>query len=317
MGFNTFDISLVVGNMIDYYTYYKTFEDWDKNYQNDFNEHNPILNDFTKEPINTLTNLIYYKLYDIYKDNPKLNKTQKIAVNTLTFGSMFMHSSNTIYGGFIDVLGMIYIFVFFIIKDLIIFKKIKITSKLIHILPIIFILIRLLSRKIFNEQEKTLGNLKLFNLMVGLKVTNEIKKFTKNKNKFIIYNTLWSLIAVLISLKDSTERYKDFYNESKNFLIDTDKSLYNRSVNAPWIIIFIYGLLLQNVKKTENKNKDKFIKGIIFIAVGLLFQESEFFRFKNSSKTSIFQYHSIWHILSAYGLYYIDSYLFDNLPDNQ
>jgi hypothetical protein len=43
MGFNTFDISLVVGNMIDYYTYYKTFEDWDKNNQNDYNEHNPIL----------------------------------------------------------------------------------------------------------------------------------------------------------------------------------------------------------------------------------------------------------------------------------
>jgi hypothetical protein len=63
--------------------------------------------------------------------------------------------------------------------------------------------------------------------MVGLKVTNEIKKFTKNKNRFIIYNILSSLISVFISLKDSTDRYK----ESKNCLIDTDKSVYNRSVN--------------------------------------------------------------------------------------
>ena len=312
MGFNTLDISLVVGNIIDYYSYYKTYTDWDSNYRNDYNEHNPILNDFIKEPINTLTNLAYYKLYNIYSDRPKLNKTQKIAVNTLTFGSMFMHSSNTRYGGFIDVLGMIYIFVFFIIKDLIIFKKIKITSKIIHILPIIFILIRLLSRKIFNEEENTLANLKLFYLLVGLKVTNEINKFSKNKNKFIICNLLWSLIALLVSLKYSAERYR----ENGHFLTGAVKSIYNRSVNAPWIIIFIYGLLLKNVKKTENKNKDKFIKGIIFIAVGLLFQENEFFKFKNSNKTSIFQYHSIWHILSAYGLYYIDSYLFDNLPDN-
>ena len=147
---------------------------------------------------------------------------------------------------------------------------------------------------------------------MGLKVTNEINKFSKNKNKFIICNLLWSLIALLVSLKYSAERYR----ENGHFLTGAVKSIYNRSVNAPWIIIFIYGLLLKNVKKTENKNKDKFIKGIIFIAVGLLFQENEFFKFKNSNKTSIFQYHSIWHILSAYGLYYIDSYLFDNLPDN-
>ena len=56
----------------------------------------------------------------------------------------------------------------------------------------------------------------------------------------------------------------------------------------PWIIIFIYGLLLKNVKNTENKNKDKFIKGIIFIAVGLLFQEKDFLMLKIQARQVYF-----------------------------
>ena len=192
---------------------------------------------------------------------------------------------------------MVYVFSFFIIKDLVILKQIKLNSRLLEILPIIMILIRLFSRLIFNGKN-SLADLKLFKLLIGLKVVNELKKNIINKTTFIIFSTVWIYIVYII------QKENGFYK-------DTNQLLYT---NNPCTIMFIYSLFLVNISiKSTQKNKTKFIKGLVFIFMGTLFQESEFFNFKNSSKTSIFQYHSLWHILSAYGLFYIDSYLFDNL----
>ena len=294
---NLFLIFSTLGNAIDYFSYYKTYILWDNDIQNNYKEHNPILNNLIKEPVNTFTNLIYYKSYNIYSKYPLLDRIQKVTVSTLVFGSMFMHGSKSEYGGFLDIIGMVYVFSFYIIKDLIILKQIKLNSRLLEILPIIMILIRLFSRHIFNGKN-SLADLKLFKLLVGLKIINEFKKNIKNKNTFIICSTVWNYI--IYSVNVNNEFYKD-----------TNQSLYT---NNPCTIMFIYSLLLQTISiKVTQKNRTKCVKGIVFILIGALFQEKDFFNFTNPYEISIFQYHSLWHILSAYGLYYIDSYLFDNL----
>ena len=208
-----------------------------------------------------------------------------------------MHGSKSEYGGFLDIIGMVYIFSFFIIKDLIILKQIKLNSRLLQILPIIMILIRLFSRHIFNGKN-TLADLKLFKLLIGLKIINELKKNIKNKTTFIIFSTVWNYIVYIIQIENG------FYK-------DVDQLLYT---NNPCIIMFIYSLLLVKIPiKSTQINRTKCVKGLVFIFMATLFQEKDFFNFTNPSGISIFQYHSIWHILSAYGLFYIDSYIFDNL----
>lgn len=297
MRLNLFLIFFILGNFIDYFTYYKTYIFWGNDTQNNYKEHNPILNNFIKEPVNTFTNLIYYKSYNIYNTYPVLDRIQKVAVSTLVFGSMFMHGSKSEYGGFLDIIGMVYIFSFFIIKDLIILKQIKLNSRLLQILPIIMILIRLFSRHIFNGKN-TLADLKLFKLLIGLKIINELKKNIKNKTTFIIFSTVWNYIVYIIQIENG------FYK-------DVDQLLYT---NNPCIIMFIYSLLLVKIPiKSTQINRTKCVKGLVFIFMATLFQEKDFFNFTNPSGISIFQYHSIWHILSAYGLFYIDSYIFDNL----
>ena len=153
-------------------------------------------------------------------------------------------------------------------------------------------------KKGFFNGKNSLADLKLFKLLIGLKIVNELKKNIKNKTTFIIFSTVWNYMVYII------QKENGFYK-------DTNQLLYT---NNPCIIMFIYSLLLLNIPiKSTPKNRTKCIKGLLFICMGTLFQEKDFFYFKNSSKTSIFQYHSVWHILSAYGLFYIDSYLFDNL----
>ena len=127
--FTNINLWMAVGNIADYLMYYFRSEQWNINESSGFIENNPILNNIIKEPINSISNLSYYLLCivptHLSKKYTLLHQTQQIAVNTMMYGSIFMHASNKHYGGFLDVLGMVYVFVFFIVKDLIIFGCIK------------------------------------------------------------------------------------------------------------------------------------------------------------------------------------------------
>uniref|UniRef100_A0A6C0EJL4 Post-GPI attachment to proteins factor 3 n=1 Tax=viral metagenome TaxID=1070528 RepID=A0A6C0EJL4_9ZZZZ len=330
--FTNINLWMAVGNIADYLMYYFRSEQWNINESSGFIENNPILNDIIKEPINSISNLSYYLLCivptHLSKKYTLLHQTQLIAVNTMMYGSIFMHASNKHYGGFLDVLGMVYVFIFFIVKDLIIFGCIKNPNgRFMKLLPLSMLLIRISARKISGGQN-SLGNLKLFRLMVGLKITNELKKYLNGFN-FDVVNLFWSLFSVSIALKGQGNIYDFFWKNTNDLLLSNglpngisngisnglsnEISLYNKVINAPWVVIAIYGLCIRNYSPQTQKNRYKFITGIIFIGVGLMFQESEFFSFRNKPD-SLLQLHGIWHILSSIGLYYMNCYMTDNLP---
>ena len=305
---------LIITNIIDYYKYYKESNNrycdkWGESQV--FYENNPKLNNIIYQPINTFTNIFYYILNNIYeKENTEFDLMQKVSINILADGSAFMHGSFTDYGGFIDVLGMIYYFFSFILKDLKKFGKLN-NKDILKYLPYFMLIFRFFGRYLANNcyDITFLKNLKLFKILVGLKITGEIKKHLNNN--FLLNNSIWCIFASCFVLNNEENIIKSFLERTGNVI-----SLSGNLLDTPWIIIFIYGLFINNVSKEKaksDKKKEKLIYGFIIIIIAFYFQEGEFNKETINNPESIFQYHALWHILSASGLWLIDKYLLANL----
>ena len=227
----------------------------------------------------------------------------------MAFGSMFMHGSFTNYGAFIDVLGMIFFFISLILKDLKIFGKLN-EGHILKYLPYLIIIIRYSGRYLISNCNNinSIKDLKLFKLLVGLKITGEIRKYSKKSTNFQIYNLLWIWMSSFLFLIDEEDKVKTFLNNSKNFL------KFKNILDAPWFLIFIYAFLIKKIKIKKQKNKKYLLIGLILIIISFYFQEGEFSKITVHNEKSLFQNHTIWHILSAISLYLIDKkYLRTNI----
>ena len=200
------------------------------------------------------------------------------------------------------------------VKDLKKFGELN-NSHLLKYLPYFMIIFRFFGRYLaINCADITfLKNLKLFKVLVGLKITGEIKKHLNDN--FLVNNTIWCIFSSFFILKNEENMLKSFL-EKTGKVISLSGNLYKNLIDAPWIIIIIYGLFINRVsnKKAEsNEKKHRLIYGLIIIIIAFYFQEDELNGKTSNNPKSLFQYHALWHILSACGLWLIDTYLNANL----
>ena len=306
---NKFIYILFLINILDYLFYYYNNEKREYDKWGDtivFFENNPILNNLIYQPMNTISNLLYYILLNTYNET-YFNNFQIISVDTMAFGSIFMHGSFTRYGAFIDILGMISFFISYILKDLNIFGKFN-NQLIIKYSPFIIIFIRYLGRYSISNFDTVnyLKDLKFFKLLIGLKVTGEIRKYSQD-NYFKVYNIIWIIISSYLFLYNNENKVNIFLENSINFI--TFKSIFD----APWFILIFYGNYINNIVIKKQKNTKYFLIGLILIIISFNFQEQEFTKVTAKNEKSLFQNHTLWHILSAISLYYIDKYLYSNI----
>ena len=190
--------------------------------------------------MNTISNLFYYILLNNFKNTNYYN-FQIISVDTLAFGSLFMHGSFTRYGSFIDILGMISFFISYILKDLNIFGKFN-NKYILKYSPFIIILIRYLGRYFISNYDTVnyLKDLKIFKLFVGIKITGEIRKYS-NSNNFYIYNFIWIIFSSYLFLYNQENKLNTFLNSSINFF------KFKSFVDAPWFFIIIYSRYINDI----------------------------------------------------------------------
>ena len=278
-------IILTGTDVVDYVSKYRKRKKgiWGKE-NNLWTEHNPIFNNFISEPVNTFSALTILILYNNFK-NTKLDLLQKISVLLWTNGTLMYHGSDLKYMGKLDELGLCTYLINLIYKDLLIYnpKLIKYRNMLISI----FILLRYIFLIDNNIIEG--GFLRnLFEVLVSLKLSSEIKKLSKNEVQMNIIFTLWVSLFSYISIKLNKYKYSNY--------------------NSIFQIIFYIFIYNRNIKNKKKLNTRLFILGLLFIIIAFLFQEEAFFKFNVGNPKSLLQFHAIWHILASIGFYIIEKY---------
>ena len=300
-------------DVFDYFYYYITsnnrkYDKWGgfTNYY----EYNPILKNFIHQPSNTITNFAYYLPIFLY-ENTSLNLIHKLSVICIANGSFFMHGSNTNYGKYLDISGMIFYFILYNVKDLYIFGFVT-NTYILNICVIFYYILRvLISKKVLeNEEIKLLENIDFLKFIINFKIINEIKKLRILNYNLSIF--IWIILSTLIELKDEPFKIKEFKRRTCNILFKNYISFHS-FIHVPWITGLVYSILINFIKVNEQVNPSYFFIGIFFLMIAFIFQEKEFFNYTCREKTNICQYHSLWHILSAIGLFFIDYYLYINI----
>ena len=273
-------ISLTLFDIIDYLYKYKTYNnEWGNN--NIWNEYRPILNNLIIEPSNTISSLSFSILINIYK-NTKFDLMQQISSLMLTNGTFMFHSSGIEYYSLYDWLGMTSYLLNIVLKDCDIFNLINNDKVYTIYIPLIFLLSRLLL--LYNNKVyKGYYLYNLFEILISLKITGEIKKTSIDNLQMNIYFILWFIIS-------------SYYNTQ---FVSRKYSKYNH------LYQIIYYLIIYNKKINKNLlDKNKILLSFLFILVAFIFQEDKFFNFNSNSSDSIIQYHAIWHILASIGFYF-------------
>lgn len=305
----------ILFDIFDYCYYYfssnKRKNDRWGDYPN-YYEYNPCLNKFIFQPSNTITNLAYYLPFFLY-NNTILNLTHKLSVISIANGSIFMHGSNTTYGKYLDISGMIFYFIFYIFKDFYIFGFFhRYTSFLLYSFIFVYYIIRIIiGKQVYNNKKiKLLENLDFLKFIINFKIINEIKKIHILNYNFSI--VIWLIISTVIELKNQPDKFNEFKRRNYNFLFK-NTICFESILSVPWITGLIYSIFINFFIISEQVYSYYFFIGIFLLMTAFIFQEKEFFNYTCKEKTNICQYHSLWHILSGTGLFFIDYYLYLNI----
>lgn len=301
------------------------YDNW--NNQDCFHENNPILKLYKNrplivEPINFFSTFTILLSNGLYKNigNSKIQLFHQNALYLLLIGTLFQHGSCTQYGVDVDYLGMIAYFTSLILKDLFILNKVS--TNAFHVTDIIFQIILLLIsipqyRRMHEEKSKyRIKWGRIFRIMVGLKITSEIKKHLNDKH-FMLGNLLF--LAIYIAGKK--EPVKNF-KKQVNKLIENRYNIFNifnTLIKLPYLFSLLFSFWIKNIKKPKQLHEIKtFIIGILCISVAFLFQEQNELALEDKKlpkQNAILQFHALWHILAFLGLYYLDKYALVNIKN--
>ena len=185
-----------------------------------------------------------------------------------------MHGSNTNYGKYLDISGMIFYFSFYLVKDFYIFG-IFTNSYILNFFIIIYYYIRLIiSKQVHNNKEiKLLENLDFLKFIINFKIINEIKKIPiLNYNLSIFF---WLIISTVIELKNQPHKFKEFKRRTYNFLFKNIISFHS-ILSVPWITGLIYSILINFLVIPEQIYSYYFFIGIFLLMTAFIFQEKKF-----------------------------------------
>lgn len=303
------------------------YDDW--NNEGCFHENNPILNlvkinnkkrALIVEPVNFLTTFTILFSNNLYKKSKiqGLSNFHQNALYMLFLGTLFQHGSCTRYGIDLDLIGMIAYFTSLILKDLVIIGIIDKKNKVFYATDIFFQTILILIsipkyRELHEKKRKYRIKWKIiFYVVVGLKITSEIKKYTNGK--YFIFCNLLFLVLYILEKKDPIKNLKK--RITNLFKHNCNTNVLNTLFKLPWIFSIIFSFLIKNKKPRYLDGKKIFLRGIILIGIAFLFQEENTLVFKKKDlpkKNAILQFHALWHILVFMGLYSLDKYALENI----
>jgi hypothetical protein len=311
-----------------FYNYLRKESNYDNwNNKECFHENNPILKLYKNrplivEPINFFSTFTILLSNGLYKNigNSKIHQFHQNALYLLLIGTLFQHGSCTQYGIDVDYLGMIAYFISLILKDLFILKKVS--SNTFYVADIIFQIILLLIsipqyRRIHEEKPKyRIKWGRIFRIMVGLKITSEIKKHLNDK-QFMLGNLLF-LAIYIAGKKEPVKKFKKQVNK----LIENKYNIFNifnTLIRLPYLFSLLFSFWIKNKKKPKQLHEIKtFMIGILCISVAFLFQEKNEWALEYErlpKENAILQFHALWHILAFLGLYYLDKYALVNIKN--
>ena len=134
-------------------------------------------------------------------------------------------------------------------------------------------------------------------LFLTLKIINEFKKNIDSDN-FLTISLLFCFTVLIF--------YKKNFNNNL-----TKKKFIEKIFDYPGFFGILYAFYLDNKKINLKTKKVKYLLySVIFISIGFLFyKENNFkilFKKKIIHKTSVIQYHALWHIFTFLGVFYLE-----------
>ena len=173
-----------------------------------------------------------------------------------------------------------------------------------------------------------------FDLLLSVKVIDEIVKLkNNNRNKSLPYFLIWFFGFVY----KSEQEKKNYLSWEYNIYKKWKKLKKKKNINEPiiergtsnkfiiyskYIFQFVYFLYIVNVSKSKKQIKKTYLFISLPICLASLFCYGEYTKCcrtkpcKVKAAKSLFQMHTLWHILSGLGFYFYDGkYLLANVKN--